>query len=33
MESVILFEGIKGWAQAGGEYIKWMDEYDADVWI
>ncbi|KAF5618611.1 oxidoreductase [Fusarium sp. NRRL 52700] len=32
MESVILFEGITGWAKAGGEFVEWMDEYDAAVW-
>ncbi|KAG4267537.1 major facilitator superfamily transporter [Fusarium proliferatum] len=26
MESVILFEGITGWAKAGGEFVEWMDE-------
>ncbi|KAF5227099.1 hypothetical protein FANTH_14870, partial [Fusarium anthophilum] len=32
MESIILFEGITGWANAGGEFVEWMDEYDATVW-
>ncbi|RGP72487.1 oxidoreductase [Fusarium sporotrichioides] len=32
MESLILFEGIAGWAKAGGEFVEWMDEYDAAVW-
>jgi len=32
MQSVILFEGIKGWATAGHEYTEWMDEYDASKW-
>ncbi|KAK2686434.1 hypothetical protein QWA68_015156 [Fusarium oxysporum] len=32
MESVILFEGIAGWAKAGSEFVEWMDEYDATVW-
>ncbi|KAK2685403.1 hypothetical protein QWA68_015970 [Fusarium oxysporum] len=32
MESVILFEGITGWAKAGGEFVEWMDKYDATVW-
>lgn len=32
IESVILYEGIKGWAQAGGEFVDWMDEYDESVW-
>lgn len=32
MESLTLEEGIKGWATAGEEYVKMMDEYDATVW-
>jgi arsenical-resistance protein 2 len=32
MESVILSEGIAGWAKAGGEFVEWMDQYDATVW-
>ncbi|KAL5615865.1 hypothetical protein FOBRF1_004613 [Fusarium oxysporum] len=32
MESAILFEGITGWAKAGGEFVEWMDEYDSTVW-
>ncbi|RGP78886.1 oxidoreductase [Fusarium longipes] len=32
MGSAILFEGVTGWAKAGGEFIKWMDGYDATVW-
>ncbi|KAH8742390.1 Rhodanese-like domain-containing protein [Diaporthe sp. PMI_573] len=32
MESLVLLEGIKGWATAGGEYLRWMDEYDERVW-
>lgn len=32
MESVILSEGIAGWAKAGGEFAEWMDQYDATVW-
>ncbi|KAH6954452.1 Rhodanese-like domain-containing protein [Fusarium avenaceum] len=32
MESVILSEGISGWVKAGGEFVEWMDEYDAAVW-
>lgn len=30
--SVILSEGVAGWAKAGGEFVEWMDEYDAAVW-
>ncbi|KAI5862480.1 Rhodanese-like domain-containing protein [Durotheca rogersii] len=30
--SVILSEGIKGWAAAGPEFVAWMDGYDASVW-
>lgn len=32
IESLILFEGIAGWAKAGGEFVEWMDEYDAAIW-
>lgn len=32
MQSLALAEGIKGWASAGGEYVEWMDEYDAAAW-
>ncbi|KAK6859364.1 oxidoreductase [Apiospora arundinis] len=32
MESVILRGGIKGWATASEEYVKWMDEYDESIW-
>ena len=32
IQSLALAGGIKGWAKAGGEYVEWMDEYDATVW-
>lgn len=32
MESYALEDGIKGWANAGEEYVKMMVEYDASVW-
>jgi arsenical-resistance protein 2 len=32
MQSLVLLEGIKGWVDAGGEYLEWVDEYDAAVW-
>lgn len=32
MESLVLSEGIHGWVAAGGEYLQWMDEFDAAVW-
>ena len=32
MKSLVLLEGIKGWAAAGGEYLRWMDEYEESVW-
>ncbi|KAJ9150106.1 hypothetical protein NKR19_g5414 [Coniochaeta hoffmannii] len=32
MQSLVLLEGIKGWATAGPEYVQWMDEYDQAVW-
>ncbi|OAA68219.1 Rhodanese-like protein [Niveomyces insectorum RCEF 264] len=31
-ESLVLVGGIKGWANAGDEYVQWMDEYDESVW-
>jgi arsenical-resistance protein 2 len=32
MESLVLRDGIKGWATAGSEYIELMLEYDAKAW-
>ncbi|KAL3587732.1 hypothetical protein FPOAC2_13631 [Fusarium poae] len=32
MKSLVLLEGIKGWATAGGEFVEWMDEYEPAVW-
>jgi arsenical-resistance protein 2 len=32
MRSYTLGEGIKGWALAGEEYVKLMDEYCEAVW-
>lgn len=32
MRSYTLEEGIKGWASAGEEYVKLMDEYCEAVW-
>lgn len=32
MDSVILLEGIAGWVKAGGEFVEWVDEYDAAAW-
>lgn len=32
MASLVLFEGVKGWAKAGAEYVQWMDEYDEKAW-
>ena len=32
MESYILEGGIKGWARAGPEYVRMMDEYEVSVW-
>ncbi|EHA55179.1 hypothetical protein MCOR27_007500 [Pyricularia oryzae] len=32
MESLVLVEGIKGWATSGDEFVEWMDEYEAAVW-
>ena len=33
MKSFALLEGMKGWATAGDEYVEWMIEYDAKVWL
>ncbi|KAF3038544.1 hypothetical protein E8E12_008786 [Didymella heteroderae] len=33
MKSLALAEGVKGWAMAGDEYVQWMLEYDAKVWL
>lgn len=32
IRSVILLDGISGWARAGQEYIDMMTEYDAEHW-
>jgi len=32
ISSMILLDGIAGWAKAGEDYSKMMDEYDAEVW-
>ncbi|KAK6333145.1 hypothetical protein TWF718_010968 [Orbilia javanica] len=32
LESMILVEGIKGWATSGGEYTERMDEYVQSYW-
>lgn len=32
MRSLVLLEGVKGWATAGANFVQWMDEYDAAVW-
>jgi hypothetical protein len=32
MESFVLEGGIKGWASAGEDYVKLMDEYEAAIW-
>ncbi len=32
MKSVILLEGISGWAAAGEEYSDLMDGYEREVW-
>ncbi|ORY14695.1 Rhodanese-like domain-containing protein [Clohesyomyces aquaticus] len=33
MESLALLEGISGWANAGGEYVELMEEYDEKAWV
>jgi hypothetical protein len=32
MRSVILLEGIKGWALAGKEYESYMEGFEPEVW-
>jgi arsenical-resistance protein 2 len=32
VRSFVLLEGVKGWAKAGAEYTKLMDEYQEDAW-
>ncbi|KAL8341218.1 hypothetical protein RB601_005730 [Gaeumannomyces tritici] len=32
MRSLVLVDGIKGWATAGPEYTEWMDEYNEPAW-
>lgn len=32
MQSIVLEGGIKGWVQAGPEYVARMQEYDASKW-
>lgn len=32
MKSVVMAEGIKGWACAGEEYVALMDEYEEAAW-
>jgi len=32
MNSLVLLEGIAGWATGGSEYVDMMDGYDKDVW-
>lgn len=33
MESLVLLEGIKGWATAGKEFVDYMDEHDESFWM
>ena len=30
--SLVLVEGIAGWAKGGAAYTKWIDEYDPEIW-
>ncbi|KAK5203198.1 hypothetical protein LTR96_010961 [Exophiala xenobiotica] len=32
VRSFILRDGVGGWARAGDEYTRMMDEYDAQIW-
>jgi arsenical-resistance protein 2 len=31
MKSLVLVDGVEGWATAGDEYVQWIIEYDAGV--
>lgn len=33
MESLVLAGGVKGWATAGEDYVKYMTAYDESVWL
>ena len=33
MRSLVLSEGIKGWASAGGDFVERMDEYNREAWL
>ena len=33
MKSLALVDGIKGWSNAGEEYVRLMDEYQEDFWL
>ncbi len=32
MKSLVMVEGIKGWACAGNDYVELMDEYEERDW-
>jgi arsenical-resistance protein 2 len=32
MKSLVLLEGIAGWAAAGSEYVDMIEGYDKEVW-
>ncbi|KAK5309892.1 hypothetical protein LTR93_012153, partial [Exophiala xenobiotica] len=32
VRSFILRDGVGGWARAGDEYTRMIDEYDAQIW-
>ena len=33
MQSLTLVDGIKGWSNAGEEYVELMDEHQEHVWL
>ncbi|EHK18290.1 uncharacterized protein TRIVIDRAFT_47227 [Trichoderma virens Gv29-8] len=32
IQSLILLEGLKGWAKGGPEYVNWVDGYEKTYW-
>lgn len=32
MASLVLADGIKGWANGGVDYVQWMEGYDEKIW-
>jgi len=32
ISSIVLADGVAGWANAGEDYVSFMEEYEADAW-